>query len=222
MGAQRDLHLHARRVPRGDPRARVGGRRRLYARRLPRQEHPRQTGFDLDIVVHRGAGAYICGEETGLIESLEGKKGQPRKKPPFPAQHGVFGLPTIVNNVETFAHVPHIVAARRRVVQELRHREEPGHDALRCQRPRRAAGAVRAAARHAAARDIFEHAGGVRGGRTLKGVIPGGLSMPILPPTELDVPMAEGVPVAEGHACSAPAAIMVMDETRLHGARGDW
>src|SRR5437764_1181678 len=67
------------------------------------------TGFDLDVWVHRGAGAYICGEETGLIESLEGKRGYPRIKPPFPATHGLFGCPTIVNNVETLACVPHIV-----------------------------------------------------------------------------------------------------------------
>ena len=68
-----------------------------------------KSGFSHDIIVHRGAGAYICGEETGLLESLEGKKGQPRKKPPFPAQYGAFGLPTTVNNVETFAHVPFIL-----------------------------------------------------------------------------------------------------------------
>jgi len=68
-----------------------------------------KKGFEHDVVIHSGAGAYICGEETGLLESLEGKKGQPRKKPPFPAQHGAFGLPTTVNNVETFAHVPFIV-----------------------------------------------------------------------------------------------------------------
>src|SRR3989442_9374926 len=66
-------------------------------------------GYDLDIWVHRGAGAYICGEETGLIESLEGKRAYPRIKPPYPATHGLFGCPTIVNNVETLACVPHIV-----------------------------------------------------------------------------------------------------------------
>src|SRR5207244_6752648 len=67
------------------------------------------TGFDFEIVVHRGAGAYICGEETGLISSLEGKKGWPKVKPPFPAVKGAFGQPTIVNNVETLACLPHIV-----------------------------------------------------------------------------------------------------------------
>jgi NADH-quinone oxidoreductase subunit F len=65
--------------------------------------------FRHNVVLHRGAGAYICGEETGLLESLEGKKGQPRKKPPFPAEYGAFGMPTTVNNVETFCHVPHII-----------------------------------------------------------------------------------------------------------------
>jgi NADH-quinone oxidoreductase subunit F len=68
-----------------------------------------KRAFRHDVVVQRGAGAYICGEETGLLESLEGKKGQPRKKPPFPAQFGAFGMPTTVNNVETFCHVPHIL-----------------------------------------------------------------------------------------------------------------
>src|SRR5678809_1769208 len=68
------------------------------------------SGYDIDVYLHRGAGVYICGEETGLLESLEGKKGQPRLKPPFPAQYGAFGMPTTVNNVETFSHVPHIVA----------------------------------------------------------------------------------------------------------------
>ena len=67
------------------------------------------SGFDFDIVVHRGAGAYICGEETGLLSSLEGKKGWPKIKPPFPAIKGAFGQPTIVNNVETIAAVPHII-----------------------------------------------------------------------------------------------------------------
>ena len=67
------------------------------------------SGFDLDISLYRGAGAYICGEETGLLESIEGKNGEPRPKPPFPAQIGLFGCPTIVNNVETLAFVPHII-----------------------------------------------------------------------------------------------------------------
>src|SRR5207247_9345646 len=67
------------------------------------------TGFDLDMIIQRGAGAYICGEETALLESLEGRRGQPRLRPPFPATHGLYAKPTVVNNVETFACVPHII-----------------------------------------------------------------------------------------------------------------
>ena len=96
------------------------------------------TGFEVDIYVHRGAGAYICGEETALMNSLEGKRGNPRIKPPFPATSGVFGCPTIVNNVETLAAVPPIIEARRRVVQGDRafQSEEPRHQALLRLRPR--------------------------------------------------------------------------------------
>ena len=97
------------------------------------------TGFDLDIIVHRGAGAYICGEETGLIESLEGKRAYPRIKPPFPATHGLFGCPTIVNNVETLACVPHIVLRGADWFRAHRPGEEPGAEALLRLRPRRAA-----------------------------------------------------------------------------------
>jgi NADH-quinone oxidoreductase subunit F len=84
------------------------------------------TGFDLDIYVHRGAGAYICGEETGLIESLEGKRAYPRIKPPFPATHGVFGAPTIVNNVETLACVPLIVARGAEWFKAIGPEKSPG------------------------------------------------------------------------------------------------
>ena len=101
------VHLHPRRVLRRRAHPRRGDRRGLREG-LPRRDIL-GSGVTLDITVHRGAGAYICGEETGLIECLEGKRGQPRIKPPFPAVDGVFGCPTIVNNVETLACVPHIV-----------------------------------------------------------------------------------------------------------------
>ena len=105
----RRLHLHPRRVRQPGARARGGHRGGLRGR------HPRarsllgKEDFDLDVYVHRGAGAYICGEETALLESLEGKKGYPRLKPPFPAVVGLCGKPTIINNVETLANVPWIV-----------------------------------------------------------------------------------------------------------------
>src|SRR5207344_2250158 len=85
-----------------------------------------KKGFEHDVIVHSGAGAYICGEETGLLESLEGKKGQPRKKPPFPAQYGAFGLPTTVNNVETFAHVPFILEKGAEWFKKLGTEKSPG------------------------------------------------------------------------------------------------
>ena len=103
------------------------------------------TGIDVEIHVHRGAGSYECGEETALIESLEGKRGQPRIKPPFPAVVGLYGCPTIVNNVETLVNVPLILDPRRRVVRRLRHREERRAQALLDQRPRRAPGQLRGA-----------------------------------------------------------------------------
>ena len=91
----------------GDPRA--GASSEAYDGGHPRRRASWARGFELDMYVHRGAGAYICGEETGLLESLEGKRGQPRVKPPFPAVVGAFGGPTVINNVETLCNVPHIV-----------------------------------------------------------------------------------------------------------------
>ena len=93
----------------------------------------RKSGFDFDIVVHRGAGAYICGEETGLLSSLEGKKGWPKIKPPFPAVKGAFGHPTIVNNVETHRVRAAHHQPRRRVVRRARHRRRrAGCGSTRC------------------------------------------------------------------------------------------
>ncbi len=146
------------------------------------------SGFDLDVYVHRGAGAYICGEETALIESLEGKKGQPRLKPPFPAQVGVFGGPTIVNNVETLADVPYIIMEGAGKFSSLGSErnggtrlfgvsgfvENPGVFELPMGTPIREI--------------IFEHAGGMKEDKELKAVIPGGSSTPVLLPDEIDVP----------------------------------
>ncbi len=89
------------------------------------------SGFDLDVVLFRGAGAYICGEETGLLESIEGKNGEPRPKPPFPAQIGLFGCPTIINNVETLACVPHIINRGSEWFSSIGITQEHGHKNLR-------------------------------------------------------------------------------------------
>ena len=210
MGAQR-TYLYVRGEYQEAIRALESAVKQLHARKLLGKNILGKKGFEHDIVVHSGAGAYICGEETGLLESLEGKKGQPRKKPPFPAQHGAFGLPTTVNNVETFAHVPFILD---RGVEWFKgrgtekspgttlfgvsgHVERPGLFELPLGTP---------------LREVLGHAGGVRGGRRLKGVMPGGLSMPILPPTELEVPMAEEFLSQKGTHLGT-GGVMVMDES---------
>ncbi len=97
------------------------------------------SGYDLDVIVHAGAGAYICGEETALLDSLEGRRGQPRLRPPFPAVAGLYASPTVINNVESHRLGAVDRAQRRRLVRLDGHREEQGHDALLALRPRDAA-----------------------------------------------------------------------------------
>jgi NADH-quinone oxidoreductase subunit F len=170
------------------------------------------TGFALDVVVHRGAGAYICGEETGLLESLEGKRAYPRIKPPFPATHGLFGCPTVVNNVETLACVPHIVLRGADWFRGIGPEKSPGPK-LYCvsghvERP----GVYELPMGTPLREIIYEHAGGIPGGRTLKAVIPGGASMPVFTPDEIDVPM-DMDSVQKAGSFLGSAGIMVMDDT---------
>jgi NADH-quinone oxidoreductase subunit F len=170
------------------------------------------TGFDLDVWVHRGAGAYICGEETGLIESLEGKRAYPRIKPPFPAIYGLFGCPTIVNNVETLACVPHIVARGADWFRGIGPEKSPGPK-LYCVsghvvRP----GTYELPMGTPLREIIYTHAGGIPNGRKLKGVIPGGASMPVFTPEEIDVAM-DMDSVQKAGSFLGSAGIMVMDDT---------
>ena len=106
------------------------------------------TGYDLEIIVHAGAGAYICGEETALLDSLEGRRGQPRLRPPFPAVAGLYACPTVINNVESIASVPCILANGDRLVLLDGNREVQGNDHLLAVRPRHQPGTVRGAAGH--------------------------------------------------------------------------
>ena len=170
------------------------------------------SGFRHDVVVHRGAGAYICGEETGLLESLEGKKGQPRKKPPFPAQVGAFGMPTTVNNVETFCHVPHIVNRGAEWFRGFGTEASPGTTLFGVSGHVVKPGLFELPLGTPLSEIVFEHAGGIAGGRKVKGVIPGGMSMPILPAGQLDVPMANES-LRERGTMLGTGGIMVMDET---------
>jgi len=170
------------------------------------------TGFRHDVVVARGAGAYICGEETGLLESLEGKKGQPRKKPPFPAQYGAFGMPSTVNNVETFCHVPHIIDRGVEWFHGFGTEKSPGTTIFGVSGHVLRPGLFELPLGTPLHEIIFHHAGGIPDGRKVKGVIPGGMSMPILPAGQLDVPMANES-LRERKTMLGTGGIMVMDES---------
>jgi NADH-quinone oxidoreductase subunit F len=169
------------------------------------------SGFDLDITLHIGAGAYICGEETALLSSLEGDRGQPRLKPPFPAVAGLYAKPTSVNNVETLCNVPFIInngaAAFRqwgtekspgmKIVSVSGHVNKPGNYELPLGTP---------------IRDIiYKYAAGVRGDKPIKGFFPGGSSTPILSADKLDVTMDFEAISAAGSLLGT-AALIVFDE----------
>ncbi len=145
------------------------------------------SGFDLDVTVHRGAGAYVCGEETSLINSLEGKRGWPRIKPPFPAAVGAFGLPTIVNNVETISDVPWIINNGGEKFAALGTEKNGGTRLVGVSGAVNRPGVYELPAGTNLKKIIYEVAGGIKDGKELKAVIPGGSSTPILRPTEIDV-----------------------------------
>jgi NADH-quinone oxidoreductase subunit F len=170
------------------------------------------SGFDFDLYTHLGAGAYICGEETAMMESLEGKRGYPRFKPPFPAARGLYGRPTTINNVETFASVPVILQNGSewflglgkpnnggcKIFSVSGHVNKPGNYEIPLGTP---------------FKDLLEMAGGVRNGNKLKAVIPGGSSMPVLP---ADVMMSLDMDfdsIQKAGSGLGSGAVIVMDET---------
>jgi NADH-quinone oxidoreductase subunit F len=146
-------------------------------------------GFQLDVTVHRGAGAYICGEETSLLNSLEGRRGWPRLKPPFPAVKGLFGHPTIVNNVETLMNVPFIVDKGGQWFADLGMGKSGGTRILCVSGHVNKPGVYELPMGITTRQLIDEVCGGVWKGRKVKAVIPGGSSMPPLDASELDVPI---------------------------------
>ncbi len=168
------------------------------------------TGFDLDVVIHRGAGAYICGEETALLTSLEGGKGFPRLKPPFPAISGLFASPTIVNNVETLACVPFILRHGADRFAEIG-TESQGGTRLFCVSGHVVRPGVYEAPVSVTLRELIESAGGVRDGNKLKAVIPGGISAKILTADEIDVAMDFDSLMAAG-SMAGSGGVIVMDE----------
>ena len=171
------------------------------------------SGFDCDVYVHRGAGAYEAGEETALLESLEGKRAQPRNKPPFPAVVGLYSMPTAVNNVETLCNVPLIVAERRRVVRGARPGEERRPEAVLRQRPRQAARRLRSVdERHAARADR-----GLRRRRARRPHAEGGDSRRIVGADPAARPARHAGELRRRFRrparCSARPAIVVLDDT---------
>ena len=143
------------------------------------------SGYDLEHIIHIGAGAYICGEETGLLESLEGKKGFPRIKPPFPAVVGLFASPTVVNNTETLAAVPWILLNGGDAHRAIGTERSPGTKLFSVSGPVRRPGVYEVDLGYPMQRFIAEECGGMLEGFTLKGVIPGGSSVPIMTADEV-------------------------------------
>jgi len=170
------------------------------------------SGFDLDMMVHRGAGAYICGEETALLESIEGRRGHPRLKPPFPAVVGLYEAPTVINNVETLANVSHIINngaewyasigveknAGTRLFGVSGHVKKRGVYELPMGTPMREL--------------LFDHCGGMRNGKKLKAIVPGGSSVPVLTADQVDVRL-DFDSIAQAGSMLGSAGVIVMDDS---------
>lgn len=168
--------------------------------------------FSFELFAHHGYGAYICGEETALLESIEGKKGQPRFKPPFPASFGLYGKPTTINNTETFASVPFIMNmggegflnlgkpnnGGTKLFSVSGHVNRPGNYEIKLGTP---------------FSELLELAGGMRGGRKLKAVIPGGSSAPVLPADVMMACTMDYDSISKAGSMLGSGAVIVMDET---------
>jgi NADH-quinone oxidoreductase subunit F len=170
-------------------------------------------GFDCEIYVHRGAGAYICGEETGLIESLEGKRAYPRTKPPFPAVIGLFGCPTVVNNVETLSNVPHIINNGAAWYKAMGVPGSTGTRLVCVSGPAKQPGCYEFEMGKLTMRQlIYDLCGGLKDGRQLKGVIPGGSSMPVLKADQIDVPL-DFESLRKAGTMAGSGGIIVLDDS---------
>lgn len=170
------------------------------------------SGWDFDLHAHHGYGAYVCGEETALLESIEGKKGQPRFKPPFPASYGLYGKPTTINNTETLASIPWIMRNGGQAFLDLGkpnnggtkifsisgHVNKPGNYEIPLGTP---------------FADLLEMAGGVRNGHKLKAVIPGGSSAPVLPADVIMACTLDFDSISKAGSMLGSGAVIVMDET---------
>ena len=170
------------------------------------------SGFDLDISLYRGAGAYICGEETGLLESIEGKNGEPRPKPPFPAQVGLFGCPTIVNNVETLAFVPHIINKGPGWFAAIGTPKNTGTKIYGLSGCINKPGLYELPLGITIRELIDEYGGGIVNGNKIKAISPGGSSSALLTVDDLDLPLDFDT-MAKAGSMLGTAGVTVMDET---------
>jgi len=173
------------------------------------------SGKRLDMYVHTGAGAYICGEETALLESLEGKPGQPRLKPPFPAVVGAFGSPTVINNVETLASVPLIIEKGADWWNSLGVERDGGSRIVGLSGHINKPGLYEVGVGVTLREMIFGPGGGILEGRKIKAVIPGGSSCPVLTPDELDVPMTVDAMAKAGTMLGTCGIIVIAEGTCL-------
>jgi NADH-quinone oxidoreductase subunit F len=169
------------------------------------------SGFDLELTVHSGAGAYICGEETALLDSLEGYRGQPRLKPPFPAVAGLYGGPTVINNVESISSVPSIISNGAEWFASMGTEKSQGYGIFSL------SGHVTKPGQYEAPlgitlRELLEMAGGIRAGHELKFWTPGGSSTPIFTPEHLDVPL-DFESVGAAGSMLGTRALQIFDET---------
>ena len=176
-------------------------------------ERPLGLNRPFDIHAQRGAGAYICGEETGMLESMEGKKGQPRKRPPFPALQGLWGRPTTVDNVETLSHLPIILSRGASWFQQQGVPNSAGHGLFGVSGCVRRPGVFELPLGVSLRDLIYEHAGGPIDGRGIKAVIPGGVSMPVLRGDQIDVSMAHDALVKAGTMLGTGGVIVMDDRT---------
>jgi NADH-quinone oxidoreductase subunit F len=170
------------------------------------------SGFDLELTVHRGAGAYICGEETALLESLEGKRGHPRLKPPFPAVVGLYGAPTVINNVETLSNIPHIIQNGAEWFASIGTERNTGTRLFGVSGHVKKRGVYELPMGTTLRELIFEHCGGIRADRKIKAIVPGGSSVPVLTPDQIDVRLDFDSVAAAGSMLGS-AGVIVMDET---------
>ncbi|HJU57885.1 MAG TPA: SLBB domain-containing protein, partial [Actinomycetota bacterium] len=170
------------------------------------------SGYRLDVILHRGAGAYICGEETALLSSLEGYRGQPRLRPPFPAVEGLYASPTVINNVETLANVPSIMTNGAEWFAGIGTEKSPGTKIFSVSGKVERPGNYELPMGSPLRTLLNDHAGGVLGGRRLKAWTPGGSSTPMLTDEHLDVAL-DFESVAAAGSLLGTGAIIVMDET---------